>query len=241
MAMIRRQPPVSRLKTALRKGFALLCLGGLAACTSANTEEGADYWEEVFAAARTSFATIGAPPPQAPDLSREMLAGFGQPLVRISNLATGASGTLVPVASRGTGADRLITWRGLDAVTFTTRGDLLVASRGVAGDLISSDLRGLTRALQAGGGRYDRSHVVLVGNAEGTTLRFACSLRAAGPETVTIVARSLSTTRYEETCTGPSGTFRSTYWRDGRDGTLWQSRQWAGPELGHLLIERVIK
>jgi hypothetical protein len=83
--------------------------------------------------------------------------------------------------------------------------------------------------------------VILIGNTEGRTLAFRCDLRALGPETVTIVERDFPTTRFTETCTGPSGTFRNDYWRDGRDGTLWQSRQWAGPRAGHLVIERILR
>lgn len=231
----------ARLKAALRKGFALLALGVLAGCASENSDEAADFWTDLYRTAQTSFAQYGAPPPQAPPLTRARLQGFDLPLVRITNMTSGASGTLVPAASRGTGASRLITWRGVEPVSFTTRGDLLIATRGAGQDLISSDLQAMARALQAGGGSYERSHVVLVGNTEGRTLRFSCSLQAMGSETVTIVERSFATTRFTESCTGPAGTFRNDYWRDGRDGTLWQSRQWAGPELGHLLIERVIK
>lgn len=222
----------------IRAGCAGLALAILAGCSSGGVEAG--YWAQVFQAGRQSVELRRAPPPQAPPLTRALLAGFDQPLVRITNLSAGTSATLIPVTDRGRGASRVVTWRGVSPVTFTTRGGLLAATRGTGPDLMSSDLRGLARALASGGGRYSRSHVVLLGNTEGQTLAFDCTLRAVGAETVTIVERSFATTRFVEDCAGPAGTFRNDYWRAAGSGILWQSRQWAGPQLGHLLLEQVI-
>lgn len=229
------------LKPLLHKALAVLVLGLLGACSSANTTEDASLWEEVIAAGQTTFGTGVAPPSQAPELTRALLAQVDQPLIRLTNMTTGGTATMVGIARRGSNSDPVIVWRGADPVTLTTRSELLITTRGFGQDLMSSDLRALNQALRAGGGTFERSHVVLQGNTDAQTLSFECSLRAVGPETLTIVERSVRTTRYTEDCAGSAGRFSNDYWRDAGDGTVWQSRQWAGPSLGHLLIERVIK
>jgi hypothetical protein len=229
------------LKPALRKGFALLALGLLAACTSDNTAEDAGLWDDLIATGQASLGIGVEAPSPAPELTRAMLAGVDQPLLRVTPTDTGSVAILAGVARRGPASDRVIVWRGVDPVTVTSRGDLVIATRGAGQDLMSSDLRGLVGALRAQGGSYDRSHVILQGNTDARTLGFACSLRAVGSETLIIVERRHATTRFTEDCAGPEGRFRNEYWRNPCDGTLWQSRQWAGPGLGHLLMERVIK
>lgn len=223
------------------KALAVLSLGLLSACSSSNSGEQAQIWEQIWAATQLSVSQIGATPPSAPDLTRAMLEGVDQPLIRITNPGLGTTATLIAVDRQGAGSRELITWRGVDPVTFTTRAGLLVATKGAGGDLLSSDLRGLERAFAAQGGSYERSLVVMVGNTEGVPLAFRCALQAAGTETLTIVERQIATTRFTETCTGRTGSFRNDYWRGARDDTLWQSRQWAGPRAGHLLIERIIR
>ena len=234
-----------RLKQALRKGLCGVTLGIgmtlLSACASDNIAEDAIVWDDLVAAGQAVFLDDALTPSRAPEPTRALLAQVDQPLIRLTNMTTGGSATMVGIARRGSSSDPVIVWRGVNSETLTTRGGLLVATRGFGQDLMSSDLRALNRALGAGGGSFGRSHVVLQGNADAQTLSFECSLRVVGPETLTIVERSVRTTRYTEDCTGPAGRFSNEYWRDAGNGTLWQSRQWAGPSLGHLLVERVIK
>lgn len=243
---LRNAPGAGRgLKAALHKGIGriggALALGLLlAGCASDNIAEDADLWDDLVAVVQTRLE----PDPAAGTetrITRAMLAGVTDPLIRVTRLPDGPVATLVPAARGGPAAAPLITWRGRDPVTLTTRGGLLVATRGLGRDLMSSDLQGLAQALRAGGGRYARSHVVLVGNTDALTLSFDCTLRAEGAETITILERSVATTRFTEACAGPAGTFGNTYWRGAGDGTLWQSQQWAGPDFGHVRIERLIK
>jgi hypothetical protein len=229
------------VKSALRKGIALMALGLLVACTSDNTAEDAGLWDDLIATGQASLGIGVEAPSQAPELTRAMLAGVDQPLVRVTPTDTGSIAILAGVTRRGPVSDRVIVWRGVDPITVTTRSDLVIATRGAGQDLMSSDVRGLAGALRSGGGSYTRSHVILQGNTEAQTLEFACTLRPVGSETLVLVERRHVTTRFTEECTGPAGEFRNAYWRDPADGTLWQSRQWAGPGLGHLLMERVIK
>ena len=53
---------------------------------------------------------------------------------------------MVGIARRGPSSDPVIVWRGVNSETLTTRGGLLVATRGFGQDLMSSDLRALNRA-----------------------------------------------------------------------------------------------
>lgn len=223
----------------LRGLGALLCCGALVACTSTGPGGEDNVWAEIRDTGRILIAQRG-PTPQAPDLTPELLAGVDFPLIRTRNLSVGSSATLAGVSRRGTASAPVMVWRGADGATFTTRSGLLVATRGTGDDLMSADVRGVEAALRNGGGAYARSYVVLQGNTRGRTLSFDCDVQAAGPETLTLVGQRRDTTRLEESCSGPDGTFRNTYWR-GAEGTLWQSRQWSGPEIGHLVIELLKK
>lgn len=218
---------------------ALLCCGVLVACTSTGPGGEDNVWSEIRDTGRILIAQRG-PTPQAPELTPELLAGVDFPLIRTRNLSVGSSATLAGVSRRGSASAPVMVWRGADGATFTTRSGLLVATRGTGDDLMSADVRGTEAALRSGGGSYARSYVVLQGNTRGRTLNFDCTLQAAGAETLTLVGQRRDTTRLEESCSGPEGAFRNTYWRGG-DGTLWQSRQWSGPEIGHLVIELLKK
>lgn len=230
----------SRFRALSARGVgAVFCCSVLGACASTGPGGEDNVWSEIRETGRVLIAQRG-PVSQAPELTPEILAGVDFPLIRTRNLSVGSSATLAGVSRRGTASAPVMVWRGADEATFTTRSGLLIATRGTGDDLMSSDVRGVESALRGGGGAYARSYVVLQGNTRGRTLRFDCQLQAGGAETLTLVGQRRDTTRFEESCSGAEGAFRNTYWRGG-DGTLWQSRQWAGPEIGHLVIELLKK
>lgn len=223
-----------------RRGVgAVLCCSVLVACASTGPGGEDNVWAEIRDTGRILITQRG-PVPQAPEITPEILAGVEFPLIRMRNLSVGSSATLAGIARRGTASAPVMVWRGAAEATFTTRNGLLIATRGTGDDLISADVRGVEAALRNGGGAYARSYVVLQGNTRGRTLSFDCQLQAAGAETLTLVGQRRDTTRFEESCSGAEGAFRNTYWR-GAEGSLWQSRQWTGPEIGHLMIELLKK
>ncbi|WP_127561865.1 YjbF family lipoprotein [Nioella ostreopsis] len=142
----------------------------------------------------------------------------------------------------GTNRDVTI-WRSLDGNTVSTAAGLLRNTRGFGTDLHSLETEALHHALSQGqSAEYSRLFRALDGEGQLHAIRLYCSLTPEGSETVDILGRSYATRRFSETCHvdgRDTPVFVNTYWQ-GRDGDLWKSRQWAGPELGYANLERVI-
>lgn len=137
------------------------------------------------------------------------------------------------------------TWRTLDAATLALRDPgVLVATRGLGDDLHIADAQATADALTAGrGGAVARAHLRLGGDQRLVRTEYACTLTAAGRETVTLDQQTRTALRFDESCTpadgGPGTGFTNSYWRDPAGRTLWRSRQWIGAELGHIDLRQM--
>ncbi len=183
-----------------------------------------------------------APPARGPFTRAELAgAGLSGPVLLARVERTGARAALVPEAANG-GA---VTWRAGDAVTVSTRGGLLVATRGLRFDLMSADDGLFRETLAAGGGRYVR--VIRDLTAEGVLRRIdlTCTLMRGGAGTAQVAGRGYAVTRWSEACSGPvgpaypeapGGRIENVYEIDSA-GTIRSSRQWAAPHLGYLTLE----
>ena len=133
-------------------------------------------------------------------------------------------------------------WRSLDGDTITTAGGLLRNTRGFGTDLHSLETAPLAQALAEGGEtEYSRLFRGLDGLSRVETHRLYCRLEPQTRERVDVLGRGYDTQRYQETCNAqdrPAPIFVNTYWQ-GAGGTIWQSRQWAGPVLGYVELEEV--
>ncbi|MEY8842288.1 YjbF family lipoprotein, partial [Cribrihabitans sp. XS_ASV171] len=129
-------------------------------------------------------------------------------------------------------------WRTDDNVTLTMRNGVLVSTRGLGEDLLSSRVQvsGTQPGPSSGG-----EHVQYIRTAEYDSLQmpFACELVDLGPETIVIVERRHATRHVQQRCAGPSGEFVNDYWTDSGAGLIWQSRQWAGPGIGYMRFRRL--
>ena len=108
---------------------------------------------------------------------------------------------------------------------------MLIATRGLGGDVISTEVQvaGDSPGPARGGARV--LHVQALDN-QAVPVRLSCTLADLGPETLTIVERRHATRHLRETCSGENGTVVNDYWTEG--GLVRQSRQWAGPFIGYL-------
>lgn len=219
-----------------RAALTVIALAALAACSnetgSATGEQGAQARAALARVGAMVRGGRGAAQAQPPELTRATLAAVQGPVIQLEILnRPGAKSLMFPGAANGSA----VTWVTGQGQTLTTRGGLLVATRGLGADLMAADVGGLATALARGGGKYRRDLVFLDGEDQTVTLRPLCVLEAAGPETLTLVQLSYDTIRYEESCIGADGlAFSSVYWAQG--GQLRASQQWAGRILGRLQI-----
>jgi len=181
----------------------------------------------------------GATPPQFTATRASLsAAGITRPVLVARLDAVGIS---VGLLEFQTPRDAIV-WRSLDGNTITTAGGLLRNTRGFGTDLHSLETAPLQRALSEGRpAEYSRLFRALDGLDQIETRRFYCQLQPESRESVDVLGRTYDTQRYRETCRVQDRTdpiFENTYWQ-GRASTIWKSRQWAGPDLGYIDMERV--
>lgn len=121
-----------------------------------------------------------------------------------------------------------------DGVTLALASGVLVATRGLAGDLMSADAPAAAR-IAAGTGSHRRSLYFLADLDRIERQDFACTLQPAGVETVTIVGRSHATRVVDEHCSGENAAFSNRFWVES-GGRIRQSRQWAGETVGFMKL-----
>ena len=150
-------------------------------------------------------------------------------------------------ANRGT-----TVWETEDGIALVDRGGVLSGTRGLGGDLLSSETEAIVRLLAAGrGGSYRRVLRRLDGEGLVAAQPYACTLAQGGATVATVLGRQHPTRRYVETCR-PTEEVAATVAPAFRpepfvneyfvgDGTIWVSRQWVGAAVGYLRLERVIE
>ncbi|MEM1100176.1 MAG: YjbF family lipoprotein [Pseudomonadota bacterium] len=219
--------------------LSLLALLALSACgTSGGGVPGGPAASAAIARIGAIFGRGGeaAPPPA---LTRAALAGTTIPILQVGIPSRQATALFTSAAVNGPS----ITWisgatPGQGGITVTTESGLLVATRGLGADLMSSDVSGPVTALARGGGRYRRDIVFLDGEDQAVSLTPECVMEAVGPEEIIIVERRHRVVRYVENCVGAGGlAFSGVYWLEG--GRLRASQQWTGRVLGQVAVNVV--
>ncbi|MEP2716095.1 YjbF family lipoprotein [Pseudophaeobacter sp.] len=236
----------------LRFGAALLVAltGLLSACSKG--PDGPTTQVQLSQAIREAIQERRAPKTDPVRATRAMLLELGNPHIEIVVENLDFLGYLALVLTRSDDQPGTITqWNGGDGTALILRNGMLIASRGLGGNLLSADVP--ARGQQPGPGRGgQRSYQIRSGDNIAQRLTFACSLQDLGPARLEIVERSYNTRHLQEYCeTGslqndPQGRIQgethviiNDYWVDSRGGEVWQSRQWAGPEIGYLRIRNL--
>ena len=200
---------------------------------------------QLFKAARASVGQIaggGGEVPVRPTLTRAALDQVAQPVLEVTVEARGDRAFLFRTLER-TDSDpgRIEQWRTEDAaVTISLRNDMLIATRGLRGDLLSSAVQVAEGSPGPAGGGAQLQMIRNLDFRE-TALVLSCELVDLGPETIEIVERRHATRHLQQRCEGGGGRVVNDYWTDARAGLVWQSRQWAGPHLGYLRMRRLVK
>ena len=136
----------------------------------------------------------------------------------------------------------IVVWRSEDDASLALRNGVLIATRGLGGDILSASAQvadGRPGSVASGARRYQIRGL----DNQSRSLVMACSLQDLGTETVEIVELQYTTRHLQERCQGGAGFEGSVvvndYWIDSRSGRIWASRQWAGPTIGYLRIRQL--
>ena len=122
--------------------------------------------------------------------------------------------------------------------TLTLYRGLVAETRGLNYDLMSSEV-GASAALVTArrGGEASRTMRWLDGEGHEVATRFACRISRDKVEPLqTVTAGTVSAVRMVEICRGGGQTFTNIY-QVGGGGTVWNSRQWIGPENGYIALQ----
>ncbi|MBK0329329.1 YjbF family lipoprotein [Rhodobacteraceae bacterium F11138] len=218
------------------RGLALLAL--LAACQGGT--DAPTLQLQVIDAARESITAKLAPKSERPPVTRAVLDTLDGAFLEITREREDLTAFLFPTPVRGAGtADEIIVWRTETDETVTLRGGVLIATRGLGGDVLSSEVQ-----LRPGGlGPASGQRVLHVADKDNKqlTLPLACDVVDRGPARIEIIGWSLPTHHVQERCEGGGGTVVNDYWVDAGNGLVWQSRQWAGPHIGYLRLRQVTR
>jgi len=160
---------------------------------------------------------VAAPEPQL----------IGPERLRVSLPSRDAQAVLGPV-SRNAG---ITVWQTLDGISLSFRDGVLIETRGLGDDLMSSDAAGTVAMLRGrmGGDYYPQIRTYLDGEQRTAIRSFMCR-RAATDDSV----------RIDETCVSTNETVTNSYWLNSA-GSVIRSRQWVGPDIEYMETEHVLR
>lgn len=166
------------------------------------------------------------------ELTRALIDEAQMPLMLAEVKQHDVRATLIPIGQNGP----VITWSAPDGTTLSLREGILVGSRGLSPDLMSAAVPSLND-LRAGK-TFTRSHYFLGHDDQTERADFTCSGQVIGQTVLEIFEHRHQVTQITESCTGPAGAFANDYWVEN-GGEVRQSRQWVGPTVGFLELQRL--
>lgn len=175
-------------------------------------------------------------PPQA---TRAQMQALGRPVVFVTVPRFGTAQPEVELAKNG--AYR--TYMGGDQSTVTLRSGIVTATRGLLVDLIGQNLSIAPDAMFKGSfpKTYTRTQRSLTGEGVLATYTYNCALAPTEQdETLILFGAQHRVRQFSELCGNEKRAFQNSYWVDNT-GTVWKSHQSVSKEVGHLVLERVVK
>jgi hypothetical protein len=196
--------------------------------------------------ATASMAEVGlgpkpkpAPPAPPPDpaqvaLARKTLEDGGIPLFIIQNKSLGLAAYFSKLGQNGD----VITWSTQDYKSISMRDGMIIQTRGLGPDIMSS-YAPTTEMVRRGTGTTKRVYFSLDTADQKVRQDYDCVLQYAGMETITLIGKPYSARRINENCSGQSGSFVNVFWFDGR-AKLRQSSQHLAVGIENLLLQKII-
>ena len=226
-----RLTPLRRLVLALGLGL------GVAGCSGGTDTPTLEL--QVIEAGRQMIAARTAPKVERVPLTREYLDTLEDPYIEVTLERYDIFAYLKQQAVRRDDTPgQVVVWRTEDNITLAMRNGVLIATRGLGGDIVSSTVQvSGDRPGPASGG--EKVHFVRALDNKELRVPLVCDLVDMGAETIEIIETRYATRRLQERCEGGGGTVVNDYWIDSRSGRVWQSRQWAGPGIGYLRIRQL--
>ena len=213
--------------------WAVAAVCTLTACGNSTTEP--SVVSGLMGTAQARITGKQAKPAAPTPITRASLANVKGPVFLGEVPSRKARGTLVR-ASVNQGVETFVS---RDNLSFAIRdGGIIIGTRGFGDDLMAADSSGLMSALVRGNGSVTRKMKLFASEGQLQTFTYTCTVSRDAQEDIEILGRSHSTTRVRETCLGGAlGEFSNVYWMEA--GQIRQSGQWIGPDVGHIVLQKV--
>ena len=212
----------------LRRLSSMALLGLLAACGPMNSNSlGAD------AAARVGAITGLWPTPPAEPASALPTAALAEGPGNVL-MVTLLGRNAVAAMTRAGSNNGVETWRTAKGVTLSFRDGILVASRGLGGDLMGANVDGVLAAILRGTGTAQRRHAFLDSEDQIQTSDLTCTFTTDAPEVIAIATGTVEATKVTEVCESPVLVFTNQYWLS--DTEIVQSRQAVSGSVGYIRV-----
>ena len=222
-----------------RPWAAVLAAATLAACGSGPGADRATALREIApcAVAQRTGGAAARPAEIGPAERAAALEATTRPLLYTRFSATGAPAILIGIEESGPAT----TFATRARQTIALRDGVLIATRGLGGDLMSSDVAAVQALIAARrAGAAQRVMRFLNAADEVRALAFDCRVTPGAAQRVTVGGRARTATLVVESCTGRDGReIVNTYMIDSA-GRAVASRQWAGDLIGHVTL-RVLR
>ncbi|WGW04488.1 YjbF family lipoprotein [Tropicibacter oceani] len=167
-------------------------------------------------------------------VTRANVAAEGKPILLIELPDRKAQALATQLGNNG-GVE---TWLSPDGVSVSLNRGIVVATRGLGGDLMTADIAEVLAGLYNGAPRATRIHRYLDGEDTVQVAAFICDYTNRGGEPARTAVGDIPAIRIDESCAGPDLTFENRYWI-GQDGRVRKARQWIGPKVGFMVSERL--
>ena len=168
------------------------------------------------------------------EVTRQDIEKSGVPILRVAIPARGSDTLLTKADDKGD----VVTWTTKENTTFSLRNGVLIQTRGLGPDLMSSEVPSVSTLLRDGE-TYQRLYFFLGDDDRMGRRTYDCSVSVVGRETIEIFAKSHDVTHVTETCTRPQGSkITNDFWIEGQ--TVRQSSQWVSGPVGVAVFQRVV-
>lgn len=221
--------------------ISFVTVGLLAACSSETGDEPESVPRLIFGVATEVFSNQREGRPEQTVVTPKMLAETKVAAIQVNPERRGGSDFLRRLAKRDDSQPGTVeVWASSDNAQIFLRNGIVVGTRGVGGDMISSDAALTVDALmQREAKQGQRRFVISDGDTTTTDYRFACDISNEGAEIISVVEQSFPTTHLRESCSDMNTglpVFTNDYWVIDGTTDLKRSRQWMGPATGYFEI-----
>ncbi|WP_164870998.1 YjbF family lipoprotein [Mesobaculum littorinae] len=172
---------------------------------------------------------LGNRAPSRVTLSDQAIRDLGEVVV-LTRRKNDDAALIMPVGRNGT----VTTYESVDGTQLLLDRDVLVGTKGFGEDITSAQPPDVRRTR----GTALRDHYYLNGDEVIRRARFTCTITDTGADSIEVAGRDYPSRKITEACSSDLASFENLYWIEA-DGTIRQSLQWVGPEVGSLVLERV--